>query len=59
MQAGPDALTLRAEALDKDGLQQVQDLITGQLERFGRRDNLKVSWQRPEADQAGGPRQQE
>jgi hypothetical protein len=46
MQAGPDTLTLRVEATDEENLQRVQDLLAGDLERFGRRDQLKVTWQR-------------
>lgn len=45
MEAGPDALTLRAEATDEEGLQRVQGLVAEHLERFGERDHLKVSWQ--------------
>jgi hypothetical protein len=47
MQVSPGALTLRAEAADEDTLRQIQDLITGLLNRFGRRDHLTVHWQRP------------
>lgn len=46
MQADPDALTLRADATDEDNLQRVQDLVAEHLERFGKRDQLKVTWQR-------------
>jgi hypothetical protein len=49
MQAGPDTLTVRAEATNEENLQRLQNLITRNLERFGRRDHLKVNWQRPEA----------
>lgn len=49
MQAGPDTLTVRVEATDEENLQHIQDLIAADLERFGRRDHLKVNWQRPEA----------
>jgi hypothetical protein len=49
MQAGPDTLTVRAEATNEENLQRIQDLITRNLERFGRRDHLRVSWQRPQA----------
>ena len=47
MQAGPGTLTVRAEAASEENLQRVQDLITRNLERFGRREHLKVNWQRP------------
>jgi hypothetical protein len=55
MHAGTDALTLRVEASDEDSLQRMQDLLAADLARFGRRDHLTVSWQRPDAatDQAG------
>jgi hypothetical protein len=46
MQAGGNVLTLRAEADDEGNLQLIQDIITRDIERFGRRDHLKVSWQR-------------
>jgi hypothetical protein len=49
MQAGPDTLTVRAHATNEENLQQIQNLITRNLERFGRRDHLKVNWQRPVA----------
>ncbi len=49
MEASPGALTLRAEADGEGSLQQVLDLATERLEKFGRRDHLKVNWQRPEA----------
>ena len=49
MRAAPDMLTLRAEATDEEGLQRIQDLVAGRLERIGRRDQLTVSWQRTEA----------
>jgi hypothetical protein len=40
MLANPGALTLRAEAADEETLRRIQDLITGLLGRFGRRDHL-------------------
>ena len=49
MQAGPDTLTVRIDATNEEDLQRIQNLITGNLERFGRRDQLKVNWQPPEA----------
>jgi hypothetical protein len=49
LEAGPGTLTVHAEAADEENLQRTQDLITRNLERFGRRDHLKVNWQRPEA----------
>ncbi len=49
MQAGPDTLTLHAEAADEEDLQRVQGIVAGDIERFGRREHLRVNWQRPEA----------
>jgi hypothetical protein len=48
-------VTVRAEGTNEENLQQIQNLITRNLERSGRRDHLKVDWQRPEtpAVQAG------
>lgn len=54
MQATPDTLTLRAEAADEETLQRIQGLLAGHLNRFGRRDDLTVNWQRPIAP-AGQP----
>jgi hypothetical protein len=45
MHAGTDTLTLRVEATDEDSLQRIQDLLAGDLKRFGRRDHLTVNWQ--------------
>ncbi|MEV0736785.1 DUF2218 domain-containing protein [Streptomyces sp. NPDC050549] len=62
MQATQNTLTLRAEAADEDNLRIVQDGIARRLETMGRRDQLTVTWQRPEAAQpepghgAAGPR---
>jgi len=46
MQASGNLLTLRAEATDEEKLQRVQDIVTRDIERFGSRDHLTVSWQR-------------
>ncbi|MFJ9011665.1 DUF2218 domain-containing protein [Streptomyces canus] len=46
MEAEQGALTLRAEAHDEENLQQIQDLVTGHLERFSRRNPLTVTWER-------------
>ena len=45
LQAGPGALILRAEASSEDSLRHTQELVTGLLARFGRRDRLSVTWQ--------------
>lgn len=47
LRATPGTLTLRAQAADEDNLRQIQDLIASRLERFGRRDQLTVTWQQP------------
>ena len=50
LQAGPGALTLRAEAPDEERLTRIQDMIAGRLEKFGRRENLRVTWHRTQAE---------
>jgi len=47
MQASGNLLTLRAEATDEEKLQRVQGIVTRDIERFGSRDHLTVSWERP------------
>ena len=44
MHAGPDALVLRAEADDAESLRRIEDLIAADLERFGTREHLTVTW---------------
>jgi uncharacterized protein len=46
--ANANALRLQIEATDEDCLQRIQDVITRDLTRFGRRERLTVSWHRPE-----------
>lgn len=48
IQADPGALTVHVEAASEENLQRVQGLITRNLERFGRREHLKVTWQQPD-----------
>lgn len=38
-------LTLRVEAADPESLRRIQEVLTRDLDRFGRRDGLVVSWQ--------------
>ena len=45
MQAAPGTLRVRAEAVDQASLEKIQDMLTTRLEKFGRRENLTVSWQ--------------
>jgi hypothetical protein len=40
----PGLLQLRVEAEDAAGLERTQQVIGSHLERFGRRDELTVSW---------------
>ena len=49
MQASSGTLTLRAEAADEERLQRVQDIIARDIDRFGKRNQLTVSWQRTQA----------
>lgn len=51
LQASPGTLTLRAEAADEENLRRIQDLITGRLEKFGRREHLTVTWRRTQTYQ--------
>ncbi|MCX5044064.1 DUF2218 domain-containing protein [Aldersonia sp. NBC_00410] len=46
--AEPNTLTLRIEAADEEGLGRIQDVITRDFDRFGRRENLTVRWRRSE-----------
>jgi hypothetical protein len=50
--ADADTLTLQIDATDEDGLGQIRDVITRDLERFSRRDPLTVTWTGP-PDTAG------
>ena len=52
MQASPGTLTLRAEASDEESLQRVQGIIARDIERFGKRHQLTVTWQRAPAPSA-------
>ncbi|MFJ9779061.1 DUF2218 domain-containing protein [Amycolatopsis sp. NPDC101161] len=45
LESTTDTLTVRVEADDADQLAGLQRLLTADLERFGRRDGLTVSWQ--------------
>ena len=54
LHAEPGVLMLRAEADSEDNLTQIQDLIAGRLEKFGRREHLTVTW-RPTDGPGGTP----
>jgi hypothetical protein len=46
LQADAEALVLHAEAADDASLAQVEEVAGGHLERFGRRNELSVTWTR-------------
>lgn len=49
LHADEDTLVLRIDAATDDGLRQIKDVLTRDLERFSRRDPLTVTWRQPEA----------
>lgn len=48
MQTTSNALTVQVEAVDEENLRRLQELVAEHVERFGRREQLKVTWQEPE-----------
>ena len=50
LQADPGSLTLHADAADEESLTRIQDMIAGRLEKFGRRENLSVTWHPEQAE---------
>ncbi|MFJ8019507.1 DUF2218 domain-containing protein [Streptomyces sp. NPDC096311] len=40
----PGALAVRVEAADEENLRRFQELVGGHVERFGRRERVKVVW---------------
>ena len=48
LRATPHTLTLRAEAASEENLRRVQDIVASDIERFGKREHLQVTWQRPQ-----------
>jgi hypothetical protein len=48
LQATANTLTMRVDAADEDTLGQLQEGIAGRLQRIGRRDQLAVTWRRPD-----------
>ena len=52
LQATANTLTVHIEASDADKLSRIQDIITKDLERFGRREPLTLTWSRPTASTA-------
>lgn len=53
LDADPAKLTVRVEADGEENLRRVQDLVAADLERFGKRDRLTVTWQQVQPDEAG------
>jgi hypothetical protein len=47
VEATPDVLALRLEAADEEALKRLQAAVARRLETIGRREGLKVTWQRP------------
>jgi hypothetical protein len=45
LDAEAGTLTVRVEADDEDGLRRIQEVVSRDLDRFGRRDRLAVDWQ--------------
>ena len=39
-----------ADAADEESLTRIQDMIAGRLEKFGRRENLSVTWYRSQTE---------
>jgi hypothetical protein len=54
LDADPEALTVRIEAATEEHLRGIQNIISADLERFGHRDNLTVSWQHASTGQRAG-----
>ena len=52
-----DRIALRIDAADEQNLRRIQQIITRDIERFGRREHLSVAWRRldPPADPATAP----
>jgi hypothetical protein len=44
LEASSDSLLLRVEAAERESLRRIQNLVAGHLARFGRRDELTVTW---------------
>lgn len=55
LQATSDTLMVRVEATDEEKMHRIQDIITNDLERFGRREHLSVTWRTPAAPTAPTP----
>ncbi|MEU6719560.1 DUF2218 domain-containing protein [Nonomuraea sp. NPDC046802] len=55
LRATSEALTLRVEAVDEDRLHRIQTLLTRNITRMGRRDDLTVDWHRPDGTTSDAP----
>ncbi len=47
MRAEHNLLTLHLEATEEENMRRLQEILTRNLTRFGRRDHLEVRWDRP------------
>jgi hypothetical protein len=54
LHADANTLTVRAEAANEQDLWKIQELVTRDLERFGKRKHLTVTWSQPESPDAIG-----
>lgn len=54
IEATATTLVLRIEAAGEDGLRRIQEVVTADLGRFGRRDRLAVSWHEAESSDPHG-----
>lgn len=45
LEADERTLTVRVEAADELGLRRIQEIVAADLARFGRRDQLTLTWQ--------------
>ncbi len=48
LRAGPDVLTLLAEAPEEESLQRVEHLVADHLARFANADHVTVTWPPPQ-----------
>jgi hypothetical protein len=55
MEATSNALLLRVDATDEESLRRLQDVLSRNLTRFGRRDHLEVTWHEPDTGVAPDP----
>jgi hypothetical protein len=50
LRARDDRLTVRVEATDRQNLHRIQEILTRDIERFGRRDQLTLTWNGTDAE---------